>query len=348
MLRMIAGLLRQKGYRPIDGDNNLLWLKAFGNEYGLIRLIPKRLPGQQEVSVNSVRESFQRQENALMIRLGKPVNSLLLVLTDDLPSSSTAHEVSTMNNAWIVDCLDAKLMIYENQEDDFYGLREDLERLLETGKEEERLRKRRERQEFITPVNTTVILINVLVFISLSMIGSTTDPLFMAEHGALTWYHVMERGELWRLLTSGFLHFGAEHLFHNMLGLLVIGSRLEKLKGRFCYLLIYMASEIVSAVTSLMITLSDSTFSVSAGASGAVFGVIGALLAISLFDALFRGEGRGKIGRISFLFMLGFAFVGGVASPEVDRAAHLGGLLTGFILMSIILLAEKAAAKERS
>ena len=73
----------------------------------------------------------------------------------------------------------------------------------------------------------------------LSFLGNTTDAEFMAAHGAMDWMDVVEKHQYYRLFTSMFLHFGADHLLQNMLILLVIGCRLERITGKLSYLLIF-------------------------------------------------------------------------------------------------------------
>ena len=91
----------------------------------------------------------------------------------------------------------------------------------------------------LTPVNTILVLANVVVFMILSFLGNTTDAEFMAAHGAIDWMDVVEKHQYYRLFTSMFLHFGADHLLQNMLILLVIGCRLERITGKLSYLLIF-------------------------------------------------------------------------------------------------------------
>ena len=89
-------------------------------------------------------------------------------------------------------------------------------------------------------MNTILVLINVLVFAVLSFFGDTTNAEFMAAHGAMDWVDIVEKGQYYRLFTSMFLHFGADHLLQNMLILLLIGCRLEKITGKLAYFIIYI------------------------------------------------------------------------------------------------------------
>ena len=91
----------------------------------------------------------------------------------------------------------------------------------------------------IPAVTVTLIAVNVLIWLVLELIGDTTDGEFMLAHGAAFVPYIIEDHEWWRLFTSMFLHFGADHLLQNMLILLVIGCRLERITGKLSYLLIF-------------------------------------------------------------------------------------------------------------
>lgn len=127
-----------------------------------------------------------------------------------------------------------------------------------------------------------------------------------------------------------FLHFGIEHLVNNMLVLFVLGSRQERVIGKIRFLLIYLLGGIAGNVVSLLLELKTQEFSVSAGASGAVFAVMGAMIYIVI-----RNKGwLGDLSMRQILVMAAFSLYFGFTSSGVDNAAHIGGLLAGFVLQS--------------
>ena len=343
MIQKIKKMLYRQGYRPMAQGNDKMLVKNFEGMTGLVCLVPAPLPGQPAIRWEGLRAMSRKLERDLMVKTGKPAYSLFLVFSADLPPVTMVRALASIENAWVIDQADRRLMIFENQFEDFFGLREKIEEVLEGANEVKTGRPSGDWKQFFEPVNLLMILINLLVFLVLSRLGNTLDATFMVEHGAGSWIRVVEEGEYWRLLTSGFLHFGINHLFHNMLALILIGSQFENYQGHFAYFLVYMISEVMSALTSLFVTLAKDPYSVSAGASGAVFGIIGAFLAATLFDVLFDSKKAGrKIGRVGFLLMLGIAFVSGVTAPDVDIAAHAGGLVTGFLVMTLIRLVRWA------
>lgn len=186
-----------------------------------------------------------------------------------------------------------------------------------------------------------LIVINVIVFFALSFQGMTEDALFMLEKGAMYMPYVLEYGEYYRMVTSIFMHFGFEHLLNNMISLGFLGWQLEREVGKIKFLLIYFGSGIAGNVLSGIWEMFTGDYAVSAGASGAVFGIIGALLYIAM-----RNHGRiGDISGRGLLFMVVLSLYHGFTSTGVDNMAHIGGFLAGLILG--ILLYWKQRRKRR-
>ena len=119
---------------------------------------------------------------------------------------------------------------------------------------------------------------NVIVFLYLSFGGMTENGEYMLAHGAMYVPYILENGEYYRLLTSIFLHFGFQHLFNNMVMLLMIGWNLELEMGRVRYVITYFVSGLAGNILSGFLDIRLQDFAVSAGASGAIFGITGALL----------------------------------------------------------------------
>ena len=186
------------------------------------------------------------------------------------------------------------------------------------------------------PCTVALIVINVAVFFIMSLFGNTEDVMFMLEHGAMFEPLITEEHEYYRIITSMFLHFGIEHLLNNMVILGALGWNLELETGKIRFLIIYLVSGIGGNLLSLYLGVSSAEYAVSAGASGAIFGLMGALLYVA-------ARNRGRMGRISgkgVLFMIALSLYFGITSRGIDNAAHIGGLLCGFIL-AVILYRKK-------
>lgn len=241
--------------------------------------------------------------------------------------------------SWIYDTKFHKIIIYEGQVGDFYGLRSLLEGPLETPCENPEM-KSRKILPFLennpAPVNTALVLINIIVFLGLEIFGSTTDISYMVEKGAMFPPYLIGRHQYYRLFTCMFLHFGYVHLAYNMLALFLLGEYVEYSFGKARYLILYLLSGLGASCFSLVFALLKANDVVSAGASGAVFGVIGALLYIVIHH-------RGRFYNITLpklLLMIGYSIFSGLTSAGIDNAAHLGGLITGFLL-AVLLYRKK-------
>lgn len=186
-----------------------------------------------------------------------------------------------------------------------------------------------------------LIAINVILFLLLSFSGMTEDAEYMLEHGAMYVPYMMGGNEYYRLFTSMFLHFGIDHLANNMVMLAAIGWNLEYEIGKIKFLIIYLVSGLAGNILSALGDIIIGEYAVSAGASGAVFGIMGALLYVVI-------RNRGRIGTISgrgLVLMIILSLYYGFTSSGVDNLAHIGGLLSGFILG--VLLYWKRHGKRR-
>lgn len=181
-------------------------------------------------------------------------------------------------------------------------------------------------------VSGTLVGINVLVFVICTFTG---DMLYNA--GALTARAVLERGEYGRILWAMFLHSDVRHLFNNMLILFFLGAMIEKEAGHVWYGVLYFLSGIGGNLLSLWAKAASNDGVGSIGASGAVFGLDGVLLALVLFSGR-RLEGVTP-GRVIFMVM--YSLYSGFTSVNIDNAAHVGGLVAGFLAGSAMTIRVK-------
>jgi rhomboid protease GluP len=198
---------------------------------------------------------------------------------------------------------------------------------------------------FVTPA---LIALNVGVFVlmaarGVSLINPTPEQLIAwgANYGPKTL-----NGEWWRLLTCTFLHIGIIHLLLNMWVLAEGGPLVERLLGNLGFAVLYL----VSGVGGSLASVGWDPLQVSAGASGAIFGIYGALLSsmLSRRDSI-------PLGALTRLRNSGLAFLGynlafGLFMPGIDMAAHVGGLAAGFLSGAALshTLAPEAVARRRT
>lgn len=176
-----------------------------------------------------------------------------------------------------------------------------------------------------------IIAINTIIFILMVAGGMNffaPKPFDVLEWGGN--YNILTfGGEWWRLFTSVFLHFGIIHLALNMYALYFIGSYLEPLLGKVRYIVAYICAGVVASLVSVLWHNDNSA--VSAGASGAIFGMFGLFLSLLITNVVPK-QVKNSILQ-SVLFFVGFnVFYGFKPNSGIDNSAHLGGLFSGIII----------------
>lgn len=186
-------------------------------------------------------------------------------------------------------------------------------------------------------VSAALVVANVILFIICTFTG---DLLY--NMGELELQSIISRGEYGRILWSMFLHGDMNHIVNNMVILFFLGAMIEKEIGHFRYGLFYLLSGIGGNLTSLAYKIAMGEIAASIGASGAVFGLDGLLLALVLFS----GRKMENVTLPRVFLMIGYSLYSGFTGPNIDNAAHVGGLVTGFLLGTIMCLAEKSKSNE--
>lgn len=184
-------------------------------------------------------------------------------------------------------------------------------------------------------IASNVIIWGLTVAAGADITHAPTDKLLLWGANAAS---EVQRGEWWRLLTATFLHNGIMHVTMNMIGLAAAGITVERIYGHRLFTLIYLGSGLIGSALSLHFSAQHA---VSVGASGAVFGVTGALL-VAVFqnrEKLPQAFGKQTISSLGFFII--YALAQGFSKPGIDNAAHIGGLLGGCLLA--FLLPERFA-----
>lgn len=236
---------------------------------------------------------------------------------------------------WVADLKEHKLLIYEDQILKFANAKEVIEEALLYQDMAGAVRQEKEKRRFFREsiCNWFIIAVNIIVFLFVELSGSSEDVGHMISCGAMLPSEVGHGFWQYRLFTSMFLHFGIDHLLNNMLVLAVMGRYLERHVGKGKYLFIYLGAGLIGNIVSLYLNIYGHTLNVvSAGASGAIFGVVGAVLCVVI-------KNYGRIEDLSLsqvLFMIILSIYTGVTSQGVDNGAHIGGLIAGFMLAAVL------------
>ncbi len=269
------------------------------------------------------------------------IHMLTLILSE---SAERAKRLCSEDSfCWIIDTSISRLVIYENQVPDFYGWKEDLEQFMtdlpgcDDSQEKVSRSKRiwnrnnwsREQIAGLPWVNICLVAVNVIIFLICTFTG---DLLY--NKGALGVREIAEDGSYYRMLTSMFLHSGVNHLFSNMIVLYYVGEIVEKKIGHILYAVIYFLSGTAGAVFSMGYEFLTRNYYSSVGASGAVFGVEGAVLMLVI---MYHGKLEYMTtGRLAFAIV--FSLYCGFTGSHVNNAAHVGGVIMGFASMAVIAM----------
>lgn len=195
--------------------------------------------------------------------------------------------------------------------------------------EKERREKEARVLEYGNPLFTYVFIgLQILMFLILELQGGSTNPDVLIRYGA-KFNPLMQQGEWWRFITPIFLHIGFFHLFMNTMALYYLGMTTERLYGSWRFLFIYLVAGFFGTLGSFLFTTS-----LSAGASGAIFGLFGALLYFGTVyrHLFFQTMGTNIIGLVVLNLGLGLLL------PGIDNAGHIGGLVGGFLAAGIVHL----------
>ena len=268
----------------------------------------------------------------------KEIHVMALVLCADTEKARQLCENDSF--CWAIDTQAYRLMIHETQAPDFYGWKNLLEEYLfalakesgETPVFDETVRKKTINLQELSWTNIVLVSVNVIVFLICTFTG---DMLY--NKGALSAMELWRGGQVYRLFTSMFLHWNVEHLFSNMIVLYYVGALVERELGPIPYTVLYLLSGLAGNVFSIGYELLSGIYGSSAGASGAIFGVEGALL----FLVMIRREKLESmpVGRVAFA--VAFSLYCGFTSAGVDNAAHVGGVLMGFITAAVIAVCKR-------
>ena len=189
-------------------------------------------------------------------------------------------------------------------------------------------------------VTSIIIGINVIVFAILCLINQTIDfsqskqGIDAITNAGAQVNNLVQQGQVWRIFTAMFLHYNILHIALNMLSLFFIGTAVEVFFGKWRYLVIYLGSGILGGVFVFLMDPSGTV--ANAGASGAIFGVFGALGVFYFVNRRNMGAyGRGAI--TNWLFWLGLNLFFGFSNPSIGIWDHIAGLAAGMLLALLLI-----------
>ena len=180
-----------------------------------------------------------------------------------------------------------------------------------------------------SPVNASLLAIIIIYFIILTLGGGSTDIETLIKFGALYPPFVAEFNEYYRLVTSVFMHIGITHLLFNGYALYIFGTQIERLMGHRKYLGFFL----LTGIGGNLATYFFNFVSVSAGASGSLFGLLGAFF----YLIIHHKDMVTKEGKKNILTLLGINLLITIAVPNISVTSHFGGFIMGYLLSFIFI-----------
>lgn len=336
VMKLLHYFITTKDYNPVvlHGAKDEIWLENLNSEYKIIRLVSNYIHNDEQLEYDIFRtQQITKSIKKKTLSLNIPILSIFVNLGDNVHLNDMdfgnikcveAHQLDdVVKNTTVFSSfpdIDKTLSFKEEGLDLFLKLTGDINKKTEMDaiQAEEVFKPKK-------PIVTYIIIaMNIIVFLLMYIFGKGSDDVTtLLQFGANNRYYVVVLHQFYRLLTSSFLHIGIVHLGFNMFALYVIGSQVEGFFGRIKYLVIYLGSAITASLLSICFSNS-----ISAGASGAIFGLLGALLYFGYHYRLYLGSTiRSQIIPIIVINLI-FGFI----MSGIDNAAHIGGLIGGIFL----------------
>lgn len=180
-------------------------------------------------------------------------------------------------------------------------------------------------------VTIALVVINIIIYIYCTYAGEVVYNI-----GCMDAERVLLDGEYYRFFTSMFMHGGIDHIFSNMIFLAALGEMLERVIGHVRFAILYLLSGVGGSLFSIANVVLSGNHYTAIGASGAVFGLIGAMIILVVIN---NGHYQG-ISIRRMLFAIAYMVYSGMRSNNVDNAAHIGGLISGVLIMAVMYVIE--------
>ncbi len=259
-------------------------------------------------------DDWEILKKPMQLKEKKPLKMKVFYLTEDNFESERARLLEQINASTLKE---QKLPTESEQENAVVKYKIKFNKLIQE--------KNKQREQVFTygkPIFTYVLIVlNLLMFFLLEINGGSTNIDNLIQSGAKYNPAIID-GEWWRIISSMFLHIGLMHLVMNMIALYYLGMTVERIFGSVRFIIIYFLAGIGGSITSFAFNSH-----VAAGASGALFGLFGALL---FFGFIHKKLFLQTMGKSLIVILLINLFIG-IAIPQIDMGAHLGGLIMGFI-----------------
>ena len=346
VMKLLYYFINIEGYNPIilHGAKDEIWLENFDANYKIVRIVSNYIHNDEQLKfdvfktkkiVSKIRKktfTFKSNTLSLLLNLGDSVNI-------DKVEKSADLDVVEIKNINDFKKYDYVLEVFPDimKKTSFKEKGLELFTKLTSNINEKGTEDRKKAEEIFTPkkpvVTYILIALNLFMFLAMYVYGyGSTDVNTLVYFGA-NYAPYIKDGQIIRLITSAFLHYGVIHLLFNMYALYVLGKQLESFIGKYKFLAVYLTSAVAGNLLSC-IFLPDT---VSVGASGAIFGLFGSL-------TYFAYNYRAYIGNFlqnQIIPVIAINLVLSLMIGSINFFAHIGGLVGGFIITMALGLKYK-------
>lgn len=348
LMALIHYFITEENYTPIvvKGAKDEVWLENLEGPYRIIRINSNHIHNKEQLEFDLFKTSnVMRQIKKKTLSLNMNALNILLNVSEDVSlknnkniASIKVDEIDKLTEdkemLEVFPNLASKLIKDKAGLDLIVNVTNDINQ--KTIRDNEAYAKVFEPKKIIvTPI---LILLSLVIFILMYIFGNGSEDIYTLIKFGANYQPLVKTGEVWRLVSAMFLHIGVIHLACNMYSLWIIGRQLETFLGKFKFLLVYLGSGILGSLLS--VTLHSS---VSAGASGAIFGLLGSLLYFGYHYRLYLGSVmRTQVIPVILLnLLIGFTFSG------IDNFAHIGGLIGGYLFTMALGVPGKSKASDK-
>lgn len=339
VMSLINYFITEKNYNPmiIHGLNDEIWLENLNEDYKIVRIVSHHIHNKEQLDFDKFKLSrIVKQVKKKTLSFKVKVLSIYTDLEDDKILNNDdiyINKEEDINNPKLTNVFPnivEKTKVDENGLEYFIKVTDNINQ-----KNESKSKIAEKIFSFKKPIVTySLIFICILVFILMYVLGNgSTDNYTLLVFGTNV-DTLTKNGDYYRLFTSMFLHIGILHLLCNMYSLYIIGKEVENVFGKVKYLIIYLLSGIAGSILSLAFNHNT----ICAGASGAIFGLLGALLYFGYYYRTYLGATltRSIIPVIVLNLIIGFT------SSGIDNAAHIGGLVGGILIAMAVGVPDKS------
>lgn len=347
-MSLVHYFVTEENYSPINvqGAKNEIWLENLDGPYKIIRINSKYIHNEEQYRVDVYRLGYvvkQIKKKTLSLKMN--VLNICLDLNDAVDVANDDKLVETIHVSNIKEVRKNTLLgkVYPNIKTNSLKSTDDINDIIHVTEDinKKTTKENTKYEDIFRPKKIVVTKVLIIICVIMFLISLYLSDNFSANLlilGANNRQLVLD-GEIWRLITNAFLHGNYIHLFVNMYSLWIVGKQVETYMGRTRMLAIYLLSALMGGLFSNVFLEN----SISVGASGAIFGLMGSLLYFGYHYRLYLSNAL--ITQIVPIIILNLAL--GFTTSGIDNACHVGGLIGGYLSTMIVGVKYKSKNSEK-